>query len=59
MPRVTPTPQQLAQLGNGHPVERRALEAEPKPDLLGGAGQTGNIRVINIAHSIASLLLAL
>lgn len=59
MPRATPTAQQLAQPGNWRPVELWALEAQPKPELLGVTGQTGNIRVINIEHSIASLLLAL
>lgn len=59
MPRATPTPQRLARLGNGYPVKRRALEAWPKPEVLGGTGQSGNIRVINIEHSITSLLLAL
>ena len=59
MPRATPTPQQLAQPGNGRPVEHSALEARTKPELLEGTGQTGNVRVINIEHSIASLLLAL
>lgn len=59
MPRATPTPRQLAQLQDCRPVEHRTLEACPKSELLRGAGQTGTIRVINIEHSIASLLLAL